>query len=264
MGIYFRLVDYKSQNEKETAFIESLKINKDRYIVDKSNFSKIPDSPIAYWLSENFIKIFTNKKLSDIADARQGLATGDNDKFLRQWFEIELHKCNFNSKNLQDAHNSGQKYFPYNKGGTYRKWYGNNDYVIAFDKNNYDVLSKQGNHLPSKDFYFKEGGVWSALSNACFSMRYCPTGYVFDTKGSKLFSDILMYLLGLLNTKIAQQILNVLSPTIDYSVGAVQKIPVVILENAIIECYTNKCITISRHDWDKNETSWDFKKCPLV
>lgn len=261
---YVRLLNYNSQQAKEEAFLSCT----DRYTAKKENFGKIPGCPVAYWVSDTIQDIFhKNKKIDDIANPRQGLATGNNDHYLRFWVEVLFSDFVFNCDNLQQFFTTGAKYVPYNKGGAFRKWYGNIENVIRFDKANYDMLQTVGNHLPSKEFYFKESITWSKVTSGGFSMRYVPKGSVFDVAGCSIFSDSrLKYLLGLSNSVLMQYLMNILSQTLNYEVGSVKSIPIIFDSNLteIVERTVNQCISLSRNDWDAFETSWDFNRHPLI
>jgi hypothetical protein len=232
------------------------------------NFEKIPGRPVAYWVSETIQDIFhKNKKIDDIANPRQGLATGNNEHYLRFWVEVVFSDFIFNCDSLQQFFSTGAKYVPYNKGGAFRKWYGNIENVIRFDKANYDILQTVGNHLPSKEFYFKECITWSKVTSGGFSMRYVPKGSVFDVAGCSIFSDSsLKYLLGLSNSVLMQYLMNILSQTMNYEVGNVKSIPIIFDSNMneLVERTVNQCIFYSRNDWDSFETSWDFKHHPMI
>ena len=189
-GTYCRLFEKQgavdSVETKEKWFLEGM----GRFVADQSNFSKIPGSPVAYWVSERVLQSFMfMPSFGNYFEPRQGLATGDDETFLRYWHEVDINKLSTNCTSKESLWHSGCKYVPFNKGGAYRKWYGNNDYVIAFDVVNYNRLSQQGNKLPSKQYYFHEGVTWSALTSALFSGRYCGIGYVFAGKGPMCFSN---------------------------------------------------------------------------
>ena len=261
-GTYCRLIDGDSEKAKAVLFVSG----KNRYVAEQDNFSKIPGSPVAYWASENVISCFMqNKKIDDIAFPRQGLATGNNDKFLRLWYEVECTEISRNSKNLMAFFTTGKKYIPYNKGGAYRKWYANLECIIRFDEKNYNLLQTLGNHLPSKEFYFKECITWSKVTSGGLSMRYVPSGGAFDVAGCSIFcKEHLPYILGFTNTNVMQYLMNILSQTLNYEVGTVKAMPIVWGNIKEAEEYTKENVSLSKQDLDSFETSWDFAEHPLV
>ena len=212
--------------------------------------------------------------LDELADARQGLATADNDRFLRQWFEVRYAKIKLDAKNTEDAKKSNQKWFPYNKGGAYRKWYGNNDYVVNWEndglaiKNFCDESGKQRSVIRNPIYYFKECITWSKITSSTTAFRYKSIGHVFDVAGTSIFvkQDLLLYLHGLCNSKVISTILGILSPTLNYEVGHIASIPVILNNECMdtVKKLTKDCNSLSRDDWDTFETSWDFKKHPLI
>ena len=264
-GTYCRLIEPSSQSGKEDMFLA----RENTFFAFQDEFSKVPGNPIAYWISNTLITAFCGTLLKDYGATKQGFATGNNDKFLKFWSEVDFEKIGFNYGSCEDFLNSEYVYTPCNKGGEARKWYGNNSILCKFDKVSYEQLSKQGNHLPSRSFYFKEGLTWSALSTGLLTMRFSPAGYVFETKGSRFFSnnkENLKYLLALMNSKVAMLSLQILCPTIDFHEGPVSKVPV-IFDVSIkdeIEFRSDENIKLSRNDWDSYEKSWDFTAHPLV
>lgn len=266
-GTYCRLFEKQgavdSVETKEKWFLEGM----GRFVADQSNFSKIPGSPVAYWVSERVLQSFMfMPSFGNYFEPRQGLATGDDETFLRYWHEVDINKLSTNCTSKESLWHSGCKYVPFNKGGAYRKWYGNNDYVIAFDVVNYNRLSQQGNKLPSKQYYFHEGVTWSALTSALFSGRYCGIGYVFAGKGPMCFSNDpsnTLSMCALMNSKPFAYFYRILSATMDFNQGTMRCIPYA-TGSEQNELYTNQCIQSSKSDWDSYETSWDFKRNPLV
>ena len=267
-GIFYNLNIENLGADKEKVFLDK-KNKKDYYKSNNAKYESIDGYPIAYWASENIANIFkNNKKINDISYPRQGLATGENDRFLRLWFEVDKNKIGLNYESVEELHLAlDKKYVPYNKGGNFRKWYGNNDYVIAFDKQNYTILSNQGNHLPSKQFYFKSGITWSFV-NLVFGCRYFPNGFVFDVGGSSVFpnKELNHYMLGFLNSKLSNEFLKILNPTLNFQVGNVGSLPFIVDEKrkAEVDAIVEENIKISKHEWDISETSIDFKKNILV
>ena len=267
-GTYCRLFEKQgavdSVETKEKWFLEGI----GRFVADQSNFSKIPGSPVAYWVSENVTQIFSNNKtIDEIAYPRQGLATGNNEHYLRLWTEVSYLDIKRDAHSHEDFFNSAKKYIPYNKGGAYRKWFANVEWIIRFDKKNYDVLQTVGNHLPSKDFYFRESITWSKVTSGGLSMRYISSGSVFDVAGCSIFADKnIYYILAFVNTKIMQYMMNVLSQTLNYEVGNVKSIPLVISagQKEAVETISKRNIELSFDDLSTYETSWDFKRNPLI
>lgn len=267
-GVYFRLVDEK---DKESAFLTGGGIT-----ASFEAFMKVPGYPIAYWASENFIKAFiTGKQLGTIASPRQGLATGDNDRFLRLWYEVATSNIFFSATDSIQAMYTGKRWFPCTKGGAFRKWYGNNEYIVNWQNNGKEIINfvddkgKQRSRPQNRQYYFMEGGTWSTLSSADFSMRYCPKGFIFETKGSMCFAneeEYLRYIIGFLNTSIVKELLLVLSPTLDYHEGPLSRVPVIVDDSIkeTIDIIVEENIKETKRDWDSFETSWDFKKHPLI
>lgn len=236
---------------------------------DASTFHDIPGSPIAYWASEAVREVFSKcASLGDITSVRQGLRTGDNNRFLRLWWEIKRSDFTYSCSNNQEALASGNKWFPHNKGGEFRKWYGNNDYVIRFDEAAYSQLCNTGNHLPSKQFYFMPSVTWSTISSGRIAFRYKPRGHLFDGAGNSIFAspNVLMQIQGALNSSSMNLISTLISPTLSFEAGQVAIYPI-----SETPCYRDRicsivdeCRKLSQSDWDAQETSWDFKQNPLI
>ncbi len=236
---------------------------------DASTFHDIPGSPIAYWASEAVREVFSKcASLGDITSVRQGLRTGDNNRFLRLWWEIKRIDFTYSCSNNQEALASGNKWFPHNKGGEFRKWYGNNDYVIRFDEAAYSQLCNTGNHLPSKQFYFMPSVTWSTISSGRIAFRYKPRGHLFDGAGNSIFAspNVLMQIQGALNSSSMNFISTLISPTLSFEAGQVAIYPI-----SETPCYRDRicsivdeCRKLSQSDWDAQETSWDFKQNPLI
>lgn len=267
MATYIRLTDYKDSDSKEQGFFKS----ENRYEAKQDDFEKIPGSPIAYWVSDRIQEAFLNgNRIEDISPVRQGFQTGDNDRFLRYWYEINNNLIGFNIKSTEEFHLAEYKYAPYNKGGEFRKWFGNNDYLVKFDKSNYNILLKMGNNLPSRHLYFKSSLTWSSLSSGSFGARYNGIGFTFSAKGACSFptdENTSMFVLSLLNSKITSKILEFFSPTLDFNVGDIRQIPLIPDWNNYIErikFIVQENIDISKEDWDSREDSWDFSKNELL
>jgi len=239
------------------------------FITNISLFLKIPGNTLAYWISDRLADIFSNNETVEaIAYPRQGLAKGDNSVFLRLWHEVRRDKISTDSPDKNEFDKSKKMYIPYNKGGSYRKWFGNLEYVIKFDPLNYAKLLTVGNHLPSRELYFKESITWSKVTTGGLSMRYIPQGSAFDVAGCSIFEkkESIRYLLALCNANVIQTLIRVLSQTMNYEVGTIKSLPVIISSEKQEEIETLSCnnIDISKTEWDSFETSWDFKKHPLI
>lgn len=271
-GNYIKLSEFKGHENQSPKTLEAIS-NPDcgwLYKTKPDNFQKITGSPIAYWVSEDVFKLFQVGRVADVLVTREGMATADNARFLRLWHEVSLTNVNFKCKEENDSSISG-RWFPYNKGGSYRKWYGNNEFLVEYEnaglniKNNFDPeTGRLRSHNYNGEFAFKEGITWSALSSGDFSIRYSPAGYLFDSKGAKGFSQFPFQILALLNSVVAAKCLEILSPTIDYKVGDILEVPFVRrLITPELEEISRSCVDLSKLDWDSLETSWDFCASPL-
>ena len=269
-GTYCRLVEPTTQQGKEDMFLAG----ENRYTVEQANFSKIPGSPIAYWLSNTLFCIFTESKtLSDIAKPRQGLATSDNDRFLKLWFEVIFHTIGFDIQSIDDENKFNYKWFPCTKGGSYRRWYGNNEYIVNWENDGREIKNYAAKlyknytrTIKNIPFYFQKGLSWSTISSGLFSLRFVPSGFIFETKGAMCFvpEKFLYFILALYNTKVEQLFLEVVSPTLDYHEGPLGKTPILLQENSAVIELSKFNVHESKKDWDSYETSWDFKRHPLV
>lgn len=261
-----RLVDYcySRRDEKEPEFFK----DRNRYVAEQDNFSKIPGSPVAYWVSDKLFEIFqSSNQLGDIALPRQGLITGDNDRFLKNWYEVPTNKFSI-------FVDKSPKWFPINKGGDARKWYGNQEIVIDWENDGYEIKNfkdakgKLRSRPQNLGCNFNESVSWSLVTSGVFTARYYPSSFMFNVAGISCFPDkqSLKYLLALLNTKIVVGITQIINPTINMNAGDIAKIPVLYDEKSkqIIEILTEKNIVAERNDWDSFETSWDFAEHPLV
>lgn len=267
-GTYYRLVDGNNCREKEELFLAHRCNNEDGnriYFpnVSQKNFEKIPGAPVGYWVNEKFSSLFKHGLLKDYVETRQGLATGDNDSFLRLWYEVSFSRFNDSTDNIESALKSKYKWFPYRKGGSARKWYGNLDYVISFDIHSFNILSNQGNHLPSKQYYFKEAITWSLTSSGFTAFRFYPRGGIFDVNGMSMFNTNVSNLC-YLNSKLCTEILRLINPTLACQKGDVDKLPFILCKADIFKIITQENISISKSDWDAHETSWDFQRNELL
>ena len=264
-GTYVRLVDASTQDAKEELYLSGAA----RYPAQQENFAKIPGSPVAYWASDMILATFENGILVDnISDVKIGMGTGKNDIFVRKWWEINHSTIDFSLKNVAQLGNSHGRYFPYNKGGEYRLWYGNLQEVLWFDKAGRDAMNSMSGHRENGgyNFYFREGITWTFLSSSNFSTRYLPYGALFDVAGSTLFTDEknIKYILGFLASVVCKKILSLLNPTLNYQAGNIKSLPIIRNRVDIVDRRTDDCVKISRTDWDSFETSWDFARHPLL
>lgn len=271
-GNYYRFVDYKNNKEKELNF---LKRNNFYPNIPQTNFSKIPGSPIAYWVSEKALSVFDEKQIiKESGDTRQGMATSDNKRFLRLWFEVAINNIGFGIKNRCESKISNDRWFPYNKGGSCRKWYGNQEYIVDWENDGERIISYAASlygsptrTVKSMSEYFKPSLSWSKVAAGKFSLRFYPKGFIFDVAGCCIFYDkdkIDEYHLGLLNSKIGEFYLKILSPTLNYEAGSIANFPITKCNNKTNIDFVNNLIISSKKDWDARETSWDFEKAPLL
>ena len=277
-GSYFRLEDFKGgMDVQDLKFKEAILSDNCnyKYIINQDIFKNLPGYQFGYWLSNNMLNVFKNgEPLSKTAYPRQGMATTNNNLFLRQWFEVDYNKIGFNLTDESQTMNS-YKWFPYNKGGEFRKWYGNNDYVVNFEnmgKEICDYIDKNSsvNHtgrVINRDKFFKKSVTWSKISSGNIAFRFKENGFIFDVAGTSIFGDdeILYNLIGFLNSKVTLDILSILSPTLNYEVGHICSIPLVdFKERKNVTDIVKENIKISKEDWDSFETSWNFTCHPLI
>ena len=268
-GEYCRLIEPTSQQGKEDMFLSG----ENRYAADQSNFSKIPGAPVAYWVSDKLASAFgEGQALDKIGASRSGMQTGDNNLFLRFWQEVCFNNIKFNTAPAEDLLSIEQRWFPHPKGGAYRKWYGNLEYVVNFKKNGEDLRNFTGTSIiKNPQFYFRKGVCWSHTTSKCFSGRFMPEGCIFNVESPTFYpsdESILEYVLGFSNTKILDRLFSTISQTMHYMAGDMAKIPVLnctsMETKGLINVITTGCVEIAKNDWDSYETSWDFKRNPLV
>lgn len=252
-------------------------INERNNITVSENFLKIPGNPIAYWISEAIINSFKNgTSLGDVVETRLGMATADNNRFTRLWHEVDINNCGFHKRSRDEAKLSNKKWFPYNKGGDYRKWYGNNEYVVDWENDGFSIRNfinektgKIRSHNYNLDFIFKEGLTWTYISSSSFGIRYFPFGFLFDNAGSSMFikSSLMNYILAFLSSKISFELLKVINPTLSFQPGNLASLPLLFTDDIItknIDKIVSSNIKISKYDWDSFENSWEFLKHPLI
>ena len=266
-----RLVDYNSQDTKEEEYLK----DENLYTSSATNFSKIPGSPIAYWASNNIYNAFDRKSfIGDICEPRVGMATANNDVFIRLWYELNEEKIGFDFPNRDLAKASKKKWFPFAKGGESRKWYGNNDYLVNWENDGEEIRNFKDeqtgrirSHNYNLDYIFQSAITYSVISSRNPSFRFSPIGFLYSNSGYGIFfnGDLeKRYVLGLLNSKVIGIILNMLSPTMGFESGYLRKIPLLNGNHDRVVSLVNNNILLSHSDWDFFETSWDFKIHPLV
>jgi len=263
-GEYCRLIEPTSQQGKEDMFLSG----ENRYEADQSNFSKIPGSPVAYWVGENLLNDFViGTELEKVALPRQGIKTADKDRFLRFWHEIEKNRMSIYQENCV------KKWFPCNKGGSFRKWYGNNEYVVNWENNGFEICNfrDENGKLKSRpqnlQYMLKEGITYTNISISSFGARYSPKGFIYDAAGSGIFckkQEMIKYVLAFLTSIVAASITKITSPTMSFEVGQISMLPFIYQPSESIDDLVTKTIGVSKVDWDSFETSWDFKRSPLV
>lgn len=275
-GVYLRLTDYKGgmEEQKKRVLYDSLHPDsKDRFEASLKDFGEIPGMPFAYWADRNVGRAFREgAPLGKVAQISNGLFTCNNQRFLRFWYEVEPEEIDFWCEDESDCRMSGKRWFPYNKGGAFRKWYGNQLYVVDFadfgrDICAYRVKSGQSAAMPGRQNYFQPSLSWSFVSSSTFGVRYYPKGFVFDIAGSSIFppKEDRLYRLGFLNSSTAFQILGFLNPTLNYQAGNLALLP--ILESSKKEQIwrlVQRNIDLCKADWDDHEISWNFNGNPLL
>ena len=266
-GTYCRLIEPTSQQGKEEMFLAG----QNRYTANQDDFAKIPGSPVAYWVNAKLAIAFENgQRLDQIGASRSGMQTGDNNLFLRLWQEIRFDNIKFDTSPSDDLHLISQKWFPQPKGGPYRKWYGNLDYVVNFKNNGEDLQSFTGTSIiKNPQYYFRKGMCWSHTTSKSFSGRLMPEGCIFNVESPAFYTNdetMLEYVLGFSNTKILDRLFGVISQTMHYMAGDMAKIPILTCDEECKKVVSEKtldCVAMAKTDWDSFETSWDFKKHPL-
>ena len=275
-GEYFRLVDTQSEAGKSKAFLEANNNHNHGYYFEVSaeQFEKIPGSPIAYWLSTQMFNVFcSNKNISMVGITKKGIIPGNAEVFLRLWFEVNNENIGYHITSYEKMKQSNFKWFPCMKGGKYKKWYGNQNYLIDMYNDSYSIKysGKNNNYsLGNSNFYFKKGITWTDISSSSFAARYTPEGFLSDSAGPMVYinndSD-LFFSLSLLNSKCAERIFDVISACLHFSVEHIASFPLIqpcdyVKKEIISICVNN--IKRSRSDWDSFETSWDFVRHPLL
>lgn len=265
--LFIRLSEYYNLQEK----IDNFKNQKNYYYLNQNRFFEIPNQPFIYWISENIRNCFkNNKRLEEFYSPKQGLATGNNKEFVKFWYEVPFNEISWTSRNTNEFFETKKVYAPFNKGGNFRKWYGNFEYVIKFDKDNYEKLLNQGNHLPSRKYYFEKGIVWSLFGFENFGVRYKDYGYVFDVSGSSMFpnEEDLYYVIGFLCSNCCFKFLSCLAPTVNFQVGNIASLPFKIIYDKNIRDRIDELvkenINICKEEWGFYETNVEFEVFPML
>ena len=263
----YKFDEYSSENKISETIESNEKGNLIKFQTKQKELEKIPGSPIAYWVSDKLREIFEkNQKLGEVGKSIQGMSSADNNRFLRLWNEVNYSKIGYNIANSEEALESKKKWFPYNKGGEFRKWYGNQEYLVNWENDGYEIKNFKKAVLRNPNYYFKESISWSLITSTTSSFRYYPNGFIFDAAGSSYFSkENIFVTLGYLNSIFGSFVSNILNPTVNLSNGIVEKFPNLYIQNQKnICCLVQQNISISKEEWDSRETSWDFEKLSLV
>lgn len=281
-GQYFRLVDFAPSSLKEANYLNILNamphyddlmtagvnLSPFYYHVPQSYFDNIPGSLLGYWVTTNIHETFTrNRPLSAVCRPTQGLATADNGRFLRSWFEVSQNSIGLNFENAALAADSCKKWFPYNKGGAARKWYGNQSFVVNWENDGAEIRAFKGSVVRNPNTYFKPSISWSKVSASAIAFRYFPAGFIYDVAGTSVYpqsEEEYPYTIALLNSSVISYLLKVLSPTMNFEVGQIATLPFAERHSSTIDTFASNNIEISKTDWDAHETSWNFKKNDFI
>lgn len=265
-GSYFRLLEGKDCGEKEQMFLKAINASLDGVSfqnVEQEKFNNIPGCPIGYWLSKSLLGLFGNRTISNATECAAGVSSGDNNKYLKLWHEINWNHCSIIITSEEEFKSSGALFVPCNKGGEFRRWYGNNYYVALWKKSG-EFHRNASNY---KNLLFIEGLTWSAITTGKFCSRYYGKGFIFDHASPSLFdlkNGLLLYYIALCNSSVSDLILKTINPTINTGADSVRKIPIVVQNEHEIMDKAQQCVSTVKIDWDSHETSWDFKANPLV
>ncbi|MFJ2413032.1 BREX-1 system adenine-specific DNA-methyltransferase PglX [Pseudomonas sp. NPDC087814] len=260
--VFFRLVD-GVEDEKKSALLAGANRHED---VVQDEFSMIPGSPIAYWITDEVLKPFAEgAPLGEIAAFRAGLSTGDNARFQRYWYEVDSENIQFNCSRKSDA--TGARWYPCNSGGLYRKWYGNNEFVVDWEDDGVRIKSHKGSAVRNSDTFFRSGLTYSKLSTGRFAARFKGVGFIYDDTGRSVFcekKEDVMVVLGLLCSEVAHAYLAIMAPTMSFTSAELARIPVLDFDRSLIIGNVERLVSIAKEDWDSQELSWDFLDFPLV
>ncbi len=271
-GVYIDLGEFYGRDVQPIKALEALTDPACRWRTDalQIDFEKIPNQPIAFTIPERLREAFARGfLLKEIAEPRQGIATANNDRYLRFWHEVSTSNIRFSQGQNSSKMNS-HRWFPYQKGGAFRRWYGNHSFIVDWKEDGRELRDDPKSVIRNASYFLKEGMTWTSLTVSSFNGRYCPEGFLFDSKGPVLFTktpDDLFVTMALLNSSVATAFLRVLAPTMDFSQGPVGNIPVTkdfIFLKDKVDPLVSRAIEIAKLDWDSRETSWDFRSSPLL
>lgn len=271
IGEYIRLEAFKGADLQPIKVREAV-VNESvdyRYTFNSKYFDGISGSPIAFWVTKQVRQIFReNPILEELATPKQGMSTADNDRFVRLWHEVNYYKIGFNINDATEALSSRKKWFPYNKGGQFRKWFGNQESIINWENDGQELKLFPNSVIRNSNYFFKEGITWSDISSRYFGVRYVPKGFIFANSGSMLFAsaEMISYLMCLLPSKVVKYLLDTFSKTMHFEVGHIKQIPVVVSDRyqGEISLLFEQNILLSRDDWNSSEISWDFEHHPFL
>ncbi|MGJ0456977.1 BREX-1 system adenine-specific DNA-methyltransferase PglX [Aliarcobacter cryaerophilus] len=271
VGKYIRLSDFKGIDNQPLKTLEAINYTTNYlYISDQKNFARIPDSPIVYWVSEKLLKSFEHSLIKSLGEPKKGMVTANNDKYLRMWHEIAKDTLGLNIKSLEQAKNSSYTWFPYNKGGEYRKWYGNIEYCINWRNGGEDLYNEKKFSDRNVNYSFTQGLTWTVVTNSNFSIRLQKQGFMLDAAAGVIYNidkSLVNYLLAALNTKILNECIKFIAPTLNNQSGDIAKLPIVQgsdTDKKTIDHFVEDILLINEEEWDSRETSWDFTKNELL
>jgi hypothetical protein len=267
-GVYVRLIDGKNEAEKSSLARAAIDGSSSHsvYRVQPQSFVAIPGAPLAYWLSDAFFSAFDRgTPLREIAEPRQGMATADNARFVRQWWEVSARRCSFDSSTRSEAKTSGARWFPYTDGGDFRRWYGNRQSLVNWGNDGQELRDFSRSVIRNPDLYFRESVAWSAIGSGVPAFRYMPVGSLFSNAGMALFADhdTLKRLAAVCNSTTGGALFAAVAPTMNLGVGEIAKLPVLAIPEGV-EAIVDQLIERAKLDWDDFETSWDFQRPSLL
>lgn len=269
-GIYFRLVKEPDAQSKRVRFEQALarlrqgETDPIVYRYRQADFAAIPGSPWVYWITPGLRSLFeTLPKLGDVAVPRVGLQTGENFRFLRFWWEAGTLRIAFGCRNAREAQATGQRWFPYMKGGSFQRWYGNQEYVVNWENDGKEIKNFAPAVVRNPDYYFRRGVTWTDLTSGRFSARLSPGGFIFDVKGSSAFPENVEFALALLNSSIAHYMLSLLNPTVSFQVGDLARLPIPRESSPTLQTLVERAIALAKRDSEEDETTWDFIAPPV-